>query len=98
MRVGEKWAFVDGEGRLIPYATDGKRRRVFRSGCRRRRNLMQREKCGLAAVRLMDRWGYVAYQEGGIRMAIKPRFLQAKDFSEGLAAVEESEDAPVGRG
>jgi hypothetical protein len=50
----------------------------------------------LAAVKVKDRWGYVAYQDKGLKMAIAPRFLQIKDFSEGLAAVEESDDAPVG--
>jgi len=100
VRVGEKWAFVDGEGRLIPYATDGKKAKGFSLGMSEKAEFDAARKVrgGLAAVRLMDRWGYVAYQEGGIRMAIKPRFLQAKDFSEGLAAVEESEDAPVGEG
>ena len=97
VRLGEKWGFVDGEGRLIPKATDGKKAKGFSLGISEKSEYDEARKVrgGLAAVRLMDRWGYVAYQEGGIRMAIAPRFLQAKDFSEGLAAVEESEDAPV---
>jgi WG containing repeat/Biotin-requiring enzyme len=100
VRVGEKWNFVDGEGRLIPKATDGKKAKGFSLGISEKAEYDEARKVrgGLAAVRLMDRWGYVAYQEGGIRMAIAPRFLQAKDFSEGLAAVEESEDAPVAEG
>lgn len=100
VRLGEKWGFVDGEGRLIPKATDGKKAKGFSLGISEKSEYDEARKVrgGLAAVRLMDRWGYVAYQEGGIRMAIAPRFLQAKDFSEGLAAVEESEDAPVAEG
>jgi len=100
VRVGEKWAFVDGEGRLIPKATDGKKGNGFSLGISEKAEYDEARKVrgGLAAVRLLDRWGYVAYQEGGIRVAIAPRFLQAKDFSEGLAAVEESEDAPVAEG
>ena len=50
---------------------------------------------GMAAVKVKDRWGYVACAGGELKMAIAPRFLQARDFSEGLAAVEESDDAPV---
>jgi len=100
VRVGEKWGFVDGEGRLIPKATDGKKAKGFSMGISDKAEYDEARKVrgGLAAVRLMDRWGYVAYQEGGIRIAIAPRFLQARDFSEGLAAVEESEDAPVAEG
>ena len=100
VRVGEKWAFVDGEGRLIPKATGGKKAKGFSLGMSDKAEFDAARKVrgGLAAVKVMDRWGYVAYQDGGIRMAIAPRFLQARDFSEGLAAVEESEDAPVGEG
>ncbi len=46
-------------------------------------------------VRKKDRWGFVAYHEGVLKNAIPARFLLAKDFAEGLAAVEESDDAPV---
>ena len=100
VRVGEKWAFVDGEGGLIPKAAEGKKGKGFNLGMveKAEYDAARKVRGGLAAVRVMDRWGYVAYQEGGIRMAIAPRFLQAKDFSEGLAAVEESEDAPVADG
>jgi len=100
VRVGEKWAFVDGEGRLIPKAMEGKKGKGFNLGIveKAEYDAARKVRGGLAAVRVMDRWGYVAYQEEGIRMAIAPRFLQAKDFSEGLAAVEESEDAPVADG
>ena len=97
VRFGEKWGFVDGEGRLIPKATDGKKGKGFSLGLVEKAefDLARKVRGGLAAVRVMDRWGYVAYQDGGIRTAISPRFLQARDFSEGLAAVEESEDAPL---
>ena len=100
VRVGEKWAFVDGEGRLIPKAMEGKKGKGFNLGIveKAEYDAARKVRGGLAAVRVMDRWGYVAYQEEGIRIAIAPRFLQAKDFSEGLAAVEESEDAPVADG
>lgn len=100
VRMGEKWCFVDGEGRVIPKATEGKKAKGFSFGMVEKAEFEAARKVrgGLAAVRAQDRWGYVAYQEEGIREAIAPRFLQAKDFSEGLAAVEESEDAPVAEG
>lgn len=80
VRLGDRWGFVDGEGNLIGKGEYDETREVWG---------------GLAAVRIKDRWGFVAYQEGVLKNAIPPRFLQAKDFSEGLAAVEESDDAPV---
>ena len=80
VRVGDRWGFVDGEGNLIGKADYDETREVWG---------------GLAAVKIKDRWGFVAYQDGGLKNAIPPRFYQAKDFAEGLAAVEESEDAPV---
>lgn len=81
VRLGEKWGFVTEEGKLVGRTEYEGAGRV--SG-------------GLARVKTKDRWGYVAYQDGGLRTVIPPRFLQARDFSEGLAAVEESDDAPVG--
>ena len=80
VRVGERWGFVDGEGNQIGKAEYDEVREVFG---------------GLAAVRSKDQWGFVAYHEGTLKNAIPPRFFQAKDFAEGLAAVEESEDAPM---
>jgi len=80
-RLGNRWGFVDGEGNLIGKAEYDETREVWG---------------GLAAVRLKDRWGFVAYHEGILKNAVPPRFLKARDFSEGLAAVEESDDAPVG--
>ena len=81
VRVGERWGFVSQEGKLVGKLEYEGAGRVFG---------------GLAMVKLKDRWGYVAYQDGGLRMVIPPRFIHARDFSEGLAAVEESDDAPVG--
>lgn len=81
VRLGDRWGFVDGDGKLIGQAEFDEAREVWG---------------GLAAVRKKARWGFVAYEEGGLRHAIPPRFLQAKDFREGLAAVEESDDAPMG--
>ena len=80
VRLGDRWGFVDGEGNLIGKPDYDETREVWG---------------GLAAVKIKDRWGYVAYQEGSLKNAIPPRFYQARDFAEGLAAVEESEDAPV---
>jgi len=80
VRTGDQWGFVDGEGKPIDQANYDAAREAWG---------------GLAAVRKKDRWGFVAYQEGALKNAVPPRFLQAKDFSEGLAAVEESDDAPV---
>ena len=80
VRLGEKWGFVDAEGKLIGKAEYDEAREV---------------RGGLAAVKKKDRWGFVAYQQGGLKNAIPARFLQARDFAEGLAAVEESEDAPL---
>ena len=79
-RLGERWGFVDGEGNPIGTMDYDETREVWG---------------GLAAVKIKDRWGYVACQNGVLKNAIPPRFYQAKDFAEGLAAVEESEDAPV---
>jgi len=88
VRVGEKWGFVNEEGKVVGKVEYEGAGRVFG---------------GLARVKLNGKWGYVAYQDGGLRKAVgwaegseAPRFLQARDFSEGLAAVEESDDAPVG--
>ena len=81
VRMGDRWGFVDGEGNIIGKIEYEESREV--SG-------------GLAAVKLKDQWGYVACQNGVLKNAIPPRFLQAKDFAEGLAAVEESDEAPVG--
>ena len=96
VRVGEKWRFVDGEGRFIGKVAEKKK--GFSLGMSQVAEYEDARKVqgGLAAVKVKDRWGYVAYQEKGLKMAIAPRFLQIKDFSEGLAAVEESDDAPVG--
>ena len=80
VRIGERWGFVDGEGNLIGRAEYDETREVWG---------------GLAAVKNKDRWGFVACQDGSLKNAIPARFYQAKDFAEGLAAVEESEDAPV---
>ena len=81
VRVGDKWGFVDEEGKLVGKLEYEGAGRVFG---------------GLAMVKSQGKWGYAASQEKGLRMVIPPRFLQARDFSEGLAAVEESNDAPVG--
>jgi len=81
VRVGENWGFVNEEGKVVGKLEYEGAKRVFG---------------GLAAVKEKGRWGYVAYQDGGLRKAIPPRFIQARDFAEGLAAVEESDDAPVG--
>lgn len=81
VRVGQRWGFADGEGRLIGKTDYDEAREVWG---------------GLAAVRVQDRWGFVAYHEGKLKNAVPARFLKARDFSEGLAAVEESDDAPVG--
>jgi biotin carboxyl carrier protein len=81
VKAGEGWGFVDAEGKLIGKAEYDDSREVWG---------------GLAAVRRKDRWGFVAYHEGVLKNAIPPRFLKARDFAEGLAAVEESDDAPVG--
>jgi len=81
VRVGEKWGFVNEEGKLVGKLEYEGAGRVLG---------------GLAVVKMKDRWGYAAYQDGGLRMVIPPRFIRAHDFSEGLAAVEESDDAPVG--
>ena len=81
VRLGNRWGFVDGEGNLIGKAEYDETREVWG---------------GLVAVRRKDRWGFVAYHEGVLKNAVPPRFLKARDFSEGLAAVEESDDAPVG--
>ena len=81
VRVGENWGFVNEEGKLVGKLEYEGAGRVFG---------------GLAMVKMKGRWGYVAYQDGGLRMVIPPRFIRAHDFSEGLAAVEESDDAPVG--
>lgn len=78
VRQGERWGFVDVEGNLIGKAEYDLAREVWG---------------GLAAVRTKNRWGFVAYQEGILKNAFAPTLLQAKDFAEGLAAVEESEDA-----
>jgi biotin carboxyl carrier protein len=80
VRLGDRWGFVDGDGNLIGKADFDEAREVWG---------------GLAAVRKKDRWGFVAYHEGVLKNAIPPRFLRARDFAEGLAAVEESDDAPV---
>ena len=80
VRVGDRWGFVDGEGNLIGKADYDETREVWG---------------GLGSFRKKDRWGFAAYHEGGLKNAIPARFLQAKDFAEGLAAVEESDDAPV---
>ena len=81
VRIGENWGFVNEEGKMVGKLEYEATRRVFG---------------GLAAVKMKNRWGYVAHQDVGLRNAIQPRFIQARDFSEGLAAVEESDDAPVG--
>ena len=81
VRVGEKWGFVTEEGKVVGKLEYEGAGKVFG---------------GLAMVKIKDRWGYAAYQDGGLRMVIPPRFIRAHDFSEGLAAVEESDDAPVG--
>ena len=80
VRLGDRWGFVDGEGNLIGKAEYDEAREVWG---------------GLAAVRKKDRWGFVAYHEGALKNAIPARFLKAENFSEGLAAVEESDDAPM---
>ena len=80
VRNGDRWGFVDGEGNPIGSMDYDETRAVWG---------------GLAAVRKKDRWGFVAYHDGVLKNAIPPRFFQAKDFGEGLAAVEESDDAPV---
>jgi len=80
VRNGDRWFFVDGEGNPIGKEEYDEAREVWG---------------GLAAVRKKDRWGFVAYHEGILKNAIPPRFFQVKDFAEGLAAVEESDDAPV---
>ena len=81
VRVGDKWGFVNEEGKLVGNLEYEGAGRVFG---------------GLAMVKSKDRWGYAAFQDGGLRIVIPPRFLRVRDFSEGLAAVEESDDAPVG--
>jgi len=81
VKLGNRWGFVDPEGKLIGKADYDESREVWG---------------GLAAVRLKDRWGFVAYHEGVLKNAVPPRFLKARNFAEGLAAVEESDDAPVG--
>ena len=80
VRLGDRWGFVDGEGNLIGKAEYDEAREVWG---------------GLAAVRKKDRWGFVAYHEGALKNAIPARFLKAENFAEGLAAVEESDDAPM---
>jgi len=82
VRVGERWGFVTEEGKLLGQLEYKGAGKVFG---------------GLAAVQEPGgKWGYVAYQDGKLRMVIPPRFIKVRDFSEGLAAVEESDDAPVG--
>ena len=101
VRRGEKWEFVDGEGVTLGKMEQrvvGKKKDGFASAFENKKmefDAAHRVQGGLAAVKLNGKWGYVAYQDGGVRMAVAPRFLQARDFSEGLAAVEESDDAPV---
>ena len=101
VRRGEKWEFVDGEGVTLGKAEQrvaGKKKDGFASAFENKKmefESARKVQGGLAAVKLNGKWGYVAYQDGGLRMAVAPRFLQARDFSEGLAAVEESDDAPV---
>ena len=80
VRTGDRWGFVDSEGNPIGKADYDETREV---------------RGGLAAVRKKDQWGFVAYQDGVLKETIPPRFLRAKDFAEGLAAVEESDDAPM---
>jgi len=80
VRAGDRWSFVDGEGKQVGKADYDEAREVWG---------------GLAAVRQKERWGFVAYHEGTLKNSIPPRFFQVKDFAEGLAAVEESDDAPV---
>jgi hypothetical protein len=96
VRVGEKWKFVDGEGKFIGKLADKKKSFSLEMSDVAEYEDARKVQGGLAAVKVKDRWGYVAYQDKGLKMAIAPRFLQIKDFSEGLAAVEESDDAPVG--
>jgi len=81
VRIGDRWGFVDSEGKLIGQAEFDEAREVWG---------------GLAAVRKKARWGFVAYEASGLKNAVPPRFLQVQDFREGLAAVEESDDAPMG--
>jgi len=81
VRTGDRWGFVDEEGKPIGTADYDETKAVWG---------------GLAAVKTKDRWGFVARQDGVLKNAIPPRFIRVKDFSEGLAAVEESDDAPVG--
>jgi len=101
VRRGEKWEFVDGEGVTLGKAEQrvaGKKKDGLVAAFENKKmefEAAHRVQGGLAAVKLNGKWGYVAYQDGGVRMAVSPRFLQARDFSEGLAAVEESDDAPV---
>lgn len=82
VRMGDRWGFVDGEGNMIGKADYQETREVWG---------------GLAAVQEPGgKWGFVAYQDGVLKKAVPAILIQAKDFSEGLAAVEESDDAPVG--
>ena len=101
VRIGEKWEFVNEEGVILGKAEQrvaGKKKDGFATAFENKKmefESARKVQGGLAAVKLNGKWGYVAYQDGGIRMVITPRFLQARNFTEGLAAVEESEDAPM---